>query len=120
MKEIRPADRVQSVQEYYFSRKLREVARLNAEERDIISLGIGSPDRMPAADVIDTLCENARQPGSHGYQPYVGIPELRQAMARFYSRHYGVELDAGSEIQSLIGSKEGILHVSMAFNNHCR
>lgn len=117
MKEIRPADRVQSVQEYYFSRKLREVARLNAEGRDIISLGIGSPDRMPAADVIDTLCENARQPGSHGYQPYVGIPELRQAMARFYSRHYGVELDAGSEIQPLIGSKEGILHVSMAFLN---
>lgn len=117
MKEIQPADRVQSVQEYYFSRKLREVARLNAEGRDIISLGIGSPDRMPAPDVIDTLCDSARQPGSHGYQPYVGIPELRQAMSRFYKRHYGVDLNPDTEIQPLIGSKEGILHVSMAFLN---
>lgn len=117
MKEIKAADRVQSVQEYYFSRKLREVARLNAEGRDIISLGIGSPDRMPAPEVIETLCDSAREPGSHGYQPYVGIPELRQAMGRFYSRHYGVELDPDSEIQPLIGSKEGILHVSMAFLN---
>jgi len=117
MKTIQPADRVQSVQEYYFSRKLREVARLNAEGRDIISLGIGSPDRMPAPDVVDTLCDNARQPSAHGYQPYVGIPELRVAMSRFYKRHYGVDLDPATEIQPLIGSKEGILHVSMAFLN---
>lgn len=117
MKEIHPADRVLSVQEYYFSRKLREVARLNAEGRDIISLGIGSPDRMPAPDVIDTLCDNARKPGAHGYQPYVGIPELREAMSRFYKRHYGVDLNPATEIQPLIGSKEGILHVSLAFLN---
>ena len=117
MKDIQPADRVSEIQEYYFSRKLREVARLNAEGRDIISLGIGGPDRMPSAEVIDTLCEEARKPGAHSYQPYVGIPELRRAMSRFYSRHYGVELNPDTEIQPLIGSKEGILHVSLAFLN---
>lgn len=117
MKEIRPADRVSEIQEYYFSRKLREVARLNAEGRDIISLGIGGPDRMPSAEVIDTLCTEAHKAGVHSYQPYVGIPELRKAMSRFYSTHYGVELDADTEIQPLIGSKEGILHVSLAFLN---
>ena len=117
MKEIRPADRVSEIQEYYFSRKLREVARLNAEGRDIISLGIGGPDRMPSADVIETLCTEAHKAGVHSYQPYVGIPELRRAMSRFYSTHYGVELDADTEIQPLIGSKEGILHVSLAFLN---
>ena len=117
MKEIRPADRVSEIQEYYFSRKLREVARLNAEGRDIISLGIGGPDRMPSADVIETLCTEAHKAGVHSYQPYVGIPELRWAMSRFYSTHYGVELDADTEIQPLIGSKEGILHVSLAFLN---
>ena len=117
MKDIQPAGRVSEIQEYYFSRKLREVARLNAEGRDIISLGIGGPDRMPSAEVIDTLCEEARKPGAHSYQPYVGIPELRRAMSRFYSRHYGVELNPDTEIQPLIGSKEGILHVSLAFLN---
>ncbi|MEY8607427.1 aminotransferase class I/II-fold pyridoxal phosphate-dependent enzyme [Muribaculaceae bacterium Isolate-007 (NCI)] len=117
MKDIQPAGRVSEIQEYYFSRKLREVARLNAEGRDIISLGIGGPDRMPSAEVIDTLCEEARKPGAHSYQPYVGIPELRRAMSRFYSRHYGVDLNPDTEIQPLIGSKEGILHVSLAFLN---
>ena len=117
MKKIQPADRVSEIQEYYFSRKLREVARLNAEGRDIISLGIGGPDRMPPAEVIDTLCEEAHKAGVHSYQPYVGIPELRLAMSRFYLRHYGVELDPSTEIQPLIGSKEGILHVSLAFLN---
>ena len=117
MKTIQPADRVSEIQEYYFSRKLREVARLNAEGRDIISLGIGGPDRMPSAEVIETLCEESRKPGVHSYQPYVGIPELRQAMSRFYLRHYGVELNPDTEIQPLIGSKEGILHVSLAFLN---
>ncbi|MDE5704747.1 pyridoxal phosphate-dependent aminotransferase [Muribaculum sp.] len=117
MKDIQPADRVSEIQEYYFSRKLREVARLNAEGRDIISLGIGGPDRMPSAEVIDTLCEEAHKSGAHSYQPYVGIPELRRAMSRFYSRHYGVGLNPDTEIQPLIGSKEGILHVSLAFLN---
>jgi len=114
---FKPAERVSAVREYYFSRKLREIARLNAEGRDIISLGIGSPDRMPPAEAIDTLCEQARRPEAHGYQPYTGIAELRKAMSRFYSRHYGVTLDPDNEIQPLIGSKEGILHISLAFLN---
>lgn len=114
---IEPADRVKQVQEYYFSKKLREVARLNADGADIISLGIGGPDRMPPADVIDTLCAEAAAEGNHSYQPYVGIPALRRAFAGWYSRWYGVDLDPDTEIQPLIGSKEGILHVSLAFLN---
>lgn len=116
-KEIQPASRVSEVKEYYFSKKLREVARLNAEGRDIISLGIGGPDRMPADEVIDTLCEEARKEGNHSYQSYTGLPALRQAYADFYRRWYGVELDPSKEILPLIGSKEGILHVSLALLN---
>lgn len=114
---ITPADRVSEIQEYYFSKKLREVARLNAEGHDIISLGIGGPDRPPHADVIDTLASEAAKPNVHSYQPYVGIPELRQAFADWYARWYGVTLDPSREIQPLIGSKEGILHVSLTFLN---
>lgn len=114
---ITPADRVMEIQEYYFSKKLREVAQLNAQGADIISLGIGGPDRMPHEDVITTLCEETQKPGNHSYQPYVGIPELRQAFADWYKRWYGVELNPAKEIQPLIGSKEGILHVSLAFLN---
>lgn len=117
MKEIQPAQRLALVQEYYFSRKLKEVARLNAEGHDIISLAIGSPDMPPSDRTIDTLCREARKPGGHGYQPTVGTPELRHALAAFYQRWYGVELDAQTEIQPLIGSKEGILHVTLAFVN---
>lgn len=84
---------------------------------DIISLGIGGPDRPPHHDVIATLAEEAAKPGNHSYQPYVGIADLRQAMADWYKRWYGVELDPNTEIQPLIGSKEGILHVSLAFLN---
>lgn len=116
-KEIQPASRVSEVKEYYFSKKLREVARLNAEGRDIISLGIGGPDRMPADEVIDTLCEETRKEGNHSYQSYTGLPALRQAYADFYRRWYGVELDPSKEILPLIGSKEGILHVSLALLN---
>lgn len=116
-KEIQPASRVSEVKEYYFSKKLREVARLNAEGRDIISLGIGGPDRMPADEVIDTLCKEARKEGNHSYQSYTGLPALRQAYADFYRRWYGVELDPSKEILPLIGSKEGILHVSLALLN---
>ncbi len=112
-----PADRLNAVTEYYFSRKLKEVAALNAEGADIISLAIGSPDMPPSAETIDTLCLEARKADAHGYQPTVGIPQLRQAMARFYRRWYGVELDPACEIQPLIGSKEGILHVTLAFVN---
>lgn len=114
---IKPADRLSLVSEYYFSRKLKEVAKLNAEGQDIISLAIGSPDMPPSKHTIDKLCEVARQDNAHGYQPTMGTPELRTAMARFYKRWYGVELDPATEIQPLIGSKEGILHVTLAFVN---
>ena len=114
---IQPAERLNLVQEYYFSRKLKEVAQLNAEGKDIISLAIGSPDMPPSERTIEVLCEEARKANAHGYQPTIGIPELRTAMATFYQRWYGVTLDPASEIQPLIGSKEGILHVTLAFVN---
>jgi LL-diaminopimelate aminotransferase len=117
MNKIQPADRVSAVQEYYFSRKLKEVARLNAEGQNIISLAIGSPDMPPSKQTIDKLCEVARNPQAHGYQPTMGTPELRNAMAGFYQRWYGVTLDPKTEIQPLIGSKEGILHTTLAFVN---
>ncbi len=116
-KYIQPADRLELVSEYYFSRKLKEVAQLNAEGKDIISLAIGSPDMPPSPETVEKLCEVARQPDTHGYQPTVGTPELRKAMAGFYKRWYGVGLDYRTEIQPLIGSKEGILHVTLAFVN---
>lgn len=117
MNNIKPASRLDAVQEYYFSRKLKEVARLNAEGQDIISLAIGSPDQPPSSQTIDKLCEVAHDPSAHGYQPTMGTMELRKAMADFYHRWYGVEVDAASEVQPLIGSKEGILHITLAFVN---
>ena len=114
---IRPADRISVVEEYYFSRKLREVAAMNAAGADVISLGIGGPDRPPHPSVIETLAADAARPDTHGYQPYVGLPELRNAFAQWYERSYGVSLNPANEIQPLIGSKEGILHISMAFIN---
>ena len=114
---IQPAERLKLVSEYYFSRKLKEVAQLNAEGLDIISLAIGSPDMPPSEQTINKLCEVARRPDAHGYQPTMGTPELRQAMAGFYKRWYGVSLDPAREILPLIGSKEGILHVTLAFVN---
>lgn len=115
--KFKPADRISAVSEYYFSRKLKEVAQLNAEGQDIISLAIGSPDMPPSSATIRTLCENAQKADAHGYQPTVGIPELRNAMAKFYKRWYDVDLDPAKEIQPLIGSKEGILHVTLALCN---
>ena len=117
---IQPAKRTESVQEYYFSRKLKEIAAMNAERAAagddlVINLGIGSPDGMPPMAAIDALCEEARQPGNHAYQSYVGLPQLRQAFADWYSRWYGVQLDPANEIQPLVGSKEGILLISLAF-----
>ena len=114
---IQPAQRLSLVQEYYFSRKLKEVAQLNAQGLDIVSLAIGSPDMPPSKRTIDKLCEVAANPNAHGYQPTMGTPELRQAMAAFYKKWYGVELNPNSEIQPLIGSKEGILHTTLAFVN---
>ena len=117
---IRPARRTESVQEYYFSRKLKEIAAMNAEkiqrgEPQIINLGIGSPDGMPPCPAIEALCESAGQAGNHAYQSYVGLPELRKAFAGWYARWYGVELDPAREIQPLVGSKEAILLISLAF-----
>ncbi len=114
---ITPADRVGEVKEYYFSRKLKEVARMNAEGLDVISLGIGGPDRAPADEVIDTLIAEASDSANHSYQMTVGLPALRHAFARWYSRWYGVTIDPDTEIQPLIGSKEGILHISLTFLN---
>ena len=114
---FKPANRLNLVSEYYFSRKLKEVARLNAEGRDIISLAIGSPDMPPSAQTVERLCEVARDPSAHGYQPTMGTPELRQAMAAFYKRWYDVDLNPATELQPLIGSKEGILHITLAFVN---
>lgn len=114
---ILPAERIGRVSEYYFSRKLKEVAAMNARGLDIISLAIGSPDMPPSEQTIDKLCEVARRPDAHGYQPTGGTPELRGAIARFYKRWYGVELDPAGEVLPLIGSKEGILHTTLAFVN---
>lgn len=115
--KISPAQRVNEVQEYYFSRKLKEIAHLNDEGKDIISLAIGSPDMPPSSQTIKKLCDVAVQPDAHGYQPTVGLPELRKAMAGFYKRIYDVDLNWQSEIQPLIGSKEGILHITLTFVN---
>ncbi|MBR3110744.1 MAG: aminotransferase class I/II-fold pyridoxal phosphate-dependent enzyme [Prevotella sp.] len=114
---IQPADRLSLVQEYYFSRKLKEVAQMNAEGKDIISLAIGSPDMPPSKQTVERLCEVAHDPNAHGYQMTVGTPELREAMAGFYKRWYNVDLDGKTEVLPLIGSKEGILHVTLAFVN---
>ena len=96
---IQPADRLSLVQEYYFSKKLKEVAQMNAEGKDIISLAIGSPDMPPSTETINKLCEVAKRPDTHGYQLTMGIPELREAMAGFYKRWYGVDVDGKSEVR---------------------
>lgn len=115
--QIVPAERVNTIKEYYFSKKLREIAQLNAKGADIISLGIGGPDLPPDKEVVDTLCNDAYQADAHSYQPYVGLPTLRKAYADWYKKFYDVELNPASEIQPLIGSKEGILHITLAFIN---
>lgn len=114
---IQPAERLNSVSEYYFSTKLKEIAALNAAGKNIISLGIGSPDMPPSNETIEALCKEAHKSDVHGYQSYVGIPELRKGLADFYQKWFGVTLNPANEIQPLIGSKEGILHISMAFLN---
>lgn len=118
MKTIQPADRISHVEEYYFSRKLKEVARMNQDGGiPVISLGIGGPDFVPSADTINALIDDVKRSDSHSYQSYVGLPELRQAWSQFYQKWYGVQVDAQTEMLPLIGSKEGIMHVSMAFLN---
>jgi len=117
MKQIIPAKRLDTVSEYYFSKKLKEVAEMNAAGKNVISLGVGSPDLPPSDEAIDVFCTEIRKPDVHGYQPYIGIPELRKAFADWYKKWYDVELNPNKEIQPLIGSKEGILHISLAFLN---
>ncbi|MCB0262526.1 MAG: aminotransferase class I/II-fold pyridoxal phosphate-dependent enzyme [Calditrichaeota bacterium] len=114
---IPSANRLSQVEEYYFSKKLAEVRSLTQKGRPIINLAIGNPDMPPSATTIETLNRNAALPNVHGYQPYRGAPELRLAMAEYYSRTYGVMLDANAQILPLLGSKEGIFHISMAFLN---
>ena len=117
MKETVPANRIGNVQEYYFSVKLKEIAQMNAQGADVINLGIGSPDLPPAKEVTETLAAEAANPKGHGYQPYVGIPQLREAFVQWYKKWYNVELNPANEVLPLMGSKEGIMHISMAFVN---
>nr|WP_299000464.1 aminotransferase class I/II-fold pyridoxal phosphate-dependent enzyme [uncultured Allomuricauda sp.] len=111
------ADRLHTVKEYYFSKKLREVRQLVAEGRPIINMGIGSPDLPPPPEAVEELKNVLLQPSAHQYQSYQGLPELREAMTSFYTERFGVKLDAQTEILPLIGSKEGIMHISLAFLN---
>ncbi|MEP2770652.1 MAG: aminotransferase class I/II-fold pyridoxal phosphate-dependent enzyme [Fulvivirga sp.] len=112
---IKTADRLSGIEEYYFSKKLAEIAALNAQGRDIINLGIGSPDMAPPPSAIKQLQQAADQPDAHGYQSYKGIPELREAFSRWYKTIYNVDLDPNKEVLPLIGSKEGIIHISMSY-----
>jgi LL-diaminopimelate aminotransferase len=112
-----PAQRLNTLGEFYFSVKLEEIRKMNARGENVLNLGIGSPDLPPHPEVIKALTETAVLPTSHGYQGYKGIPELRAAIGRFYNRNYKVQLDADTEILPLMGSKEGIIHLSMAYLN---
>ncbi len=114
---ITTADRLRTVEEYYFSRKLREVRDLIAQGRPVINMGIGSPDLAPSEEVIASFQKSVRDAGAHQYQSYQGLPELRETISEFYKVKFGVETDAANEILPLMGSKEGIMHISMAFLN---
>lgn len=114
---IKTANRIASVEEYYFSRKLAEVRGLDTPDFRVINLGIGSPDQAPADNAIDALITSARNPANHGYQNYKGIPALRKAIADFYKTTYQATIDPETMILPLMGSKEGIMHISMAFVN---
>lgn len=114
---IETAKRIANVEEYYFSRKLQEVRQLDSPDNPVINLGIGSPDQPPSESTIHALIESAKNPNNHAYQSYRGIPQLRKAIAAFYKTIYGVTLDPESMILPLMGSKEGIMHITMAFVN---
>lgn len=115
--KVNTALRLESVKEYYFSKKLREVAGLIQAGKPVLNMGIGSPDLPPHPSVIEALQGAMTHPRANMYQSYQGLPELREAIALFYNRHYAVSLDPSSEILPLMGSKEGIMHISMAFLN---
>lgn len=114
---IEVANRLKKVEEYYFSKKLKEVAFLKAQGKPIINLGIGSPDLDPPLKAVMALEESLNHAGAHKYQSYQGIPEFRDAVADFYKTHYAVSLSAKTEVLPLMGSKEGVMHISMAFLN---
>lgn len=114
---IQTAKRISNVEEYYFSRKLAEVRSLDTPEFRVINLGIGSPDQAPSANTVDALIASAKNPANHGYQNYKGVPALRQAIAGFYKKTYDVAIDPETMILPLMGSKEGIMHISLAFLN---
>lgn len=114
---IQPAERLSTTSEYYFSKKLKQIAEMNLTGQPVINLGIGSPDNPPSEQVIENLCTHARKRDTHGYQPYNGIPELRKGFAEWYKKWYDVDLNPQNEIQPLIGSKEGVLHTTLAFVN---
>ncbi|MEG1586237.1 MAG: aminotransferase class I/II-fold pyridoxal phosphate-dependent enzyme [Bacteroidales bacterium] len=114
---IQPANRIAQVEEYYFSRKLKEIARMNEEGLSVINLGVGSPDLSPSENTLRGLHRDSLRSDANGYQPYVGIPAFRKAFANWYKQWYHVSLDAATQIQPLIGSKEGILHITLAFVN---
>ncbi len=114
---IEVANRLHTVQEYYFSKKLREVNVLIANGKPIINLGIGSPDMQPPKKVIDAITNSFSNPNAHKYQSYQGLPELRDAISKFYKEHFHVSLSPQNEILPLMGSKEGIMHISMAYLN---
>lgn len=114
---IQPANRTNSVSEYYFSKKLQEIERMNRQGLKVINLGIGAPDRMPPAEAIEVLVKEAQQADNHAYQSYKGIQQLREGFAAWYKNYYRVVLNPDNEIQPLAGSKEGILLLSLAFLN---
>jgi len=114
---IQPATRISQVQEYYFSRKLREIELMNTQDIPVINLGIGNPDLPPSESTIQALCTESSKENVHGYQSYKGIPALRKAFANWYKQFYQIELNFDDEILPLMGSKEGIMHISMAFLN---
>ncbi len=115
--KVKPSKRTERVREYYFSQKLRQIDQMRKAGADIINLGIGSPDQPPSENTITRLSEEASKPSSHGYQSYTGISALRKAFADWYKKYFNVELDPEGEILPLMGSKEGIMHISMAFVN---
>src|SRR5690606_6520523 len=114
---ISTAKRISNVEEYYFSRKLAEVRSLDSPELRVINLGIGSPDQAPSPSTVDALISSAKNSANHGYQNYKGIPQLRKSIASFYQSVYGVSLDPDTMVLPLMGSKEGIMHITMAFVN---
>jgi len=114
---VKPAERTKTVQEYYFSKKLAQIDRMRKDGADIINLGIGSPDQPPSENTVSALIAEAKKPASHGYQSYTGIPALRRAFADWYKKYFHVDLNPDNEILLLMGSKEGIMHISMAFVN---